>query len=148
MSAGLRRGGAALAFAALASLGANGEVTARDAWVRGTVPAQKSTGAFMTLLSSEDAKLVGVATPAARRTEMHTTTMQSGVMQMQAMEAIELPAGKPVQLRPGGHHLMLLGLTGALKEGDAVPLVLTIEGRQRKRTQVEVKAVVRPLGAR
>ena len=147
MSAAWRRG-AALAFAALASLGARGEVTAREAWVRGTVPAQKSTGAFMTLTSSEDAKLVGVATPAAKRIEIHTSSMQSGVVQMQALEAIDLPAGKPVQLRPGGHHLMLLGLTGALREGERVPLVLTIEGRERKRTQVEVKAVVRPLGAR
>lgn len=128
--------------------GALAEVTARDAWVRGTVPAQKSTGAFMTLVSSEDAKVVAVASPIAKRAEIHESAVHSGVMHMHAVEALELPAGKPVVLRPGSYHVMLLGLKGQVREGEPVPLTLTIEARDRKRTTLEVKATVRPLASR
>jgi copper(I)-binding protein len=62
------------------------------------------------------------------------------------VEAISLPAGKRVELKPGSFHIMLVGLTRALAAGDAVPLTLTIEEAGGKRTQVEVRAQVRPLG--
>ena len=127
---------------------AHAGVTAADAWIRGTVPAQKSTGAFMTLTSTGQAKLVGVSTPVAKRAEIHSSSNASGVMQMQAVEAVELPAGQRVELKPGGYHVMLLGLSAPLKEGDVVPLTLTVEGPDRKRSSVEVKARVRPLAAR
>lgn len=129
-----------------ASTLANAAVTAKDAWVRGTVPAQKSTGAFLTLESSEDAKVVGVKSPAAKMAEIHSSAMKDGVMHMHAMEALVLPAGKRVELKPGGHHVMLMGLAKALREGDTVPLVFTIEDGKGKRTTLEVKAPVRPLG--
>jgi copper(I)-binding protein len=127
---------------------AHAGVTASEAWVRGTVPAQKSTGAFMTLTSTGPAKLVAVSTPAAKRAEIHLSSSASGVMQMKAVDAIDLPAGQRVELKPGGYHVMLLGLTAPLKEGDLVPLTLTVEGADRKRSSVEVKARVRPLAAR
>lgn len=124
---------------------AYGEVTVKDAWVRGTVPAQKSTGAFMTLKSSADAKLVGAATTASKIVEIHSSSMHGGVAHMQAVEAIDLPAGKDVKLQPGGFHVMLLGLTSPLKAGDTVPITLTIQDKSGKRSRVEVKAEVRPL---
>ena len=64
-------------------------------------------------------------------------------------EATGLPAGtlhRVLELRPGGHHIMLMGLTGPVKDGAKVPLTLTIEDRQGKRSRVEVSAAVRPLG--
>jgi hypothetical protein len=127
---------------------AHAQVTVRDAWVRGTVPAQKSTGAFMTLTSGEDARVVAIASPIARQAEIHESSMHGGVMHMHGVEALELPAGKAVELKPGGFHVMLMGLKGPVREGDTVPLTLTIEGRDRKRTTLEVKAAVRPLGSR
>jgi copper(I)-binding protein len=133
-------------FLVVSSLAAHAEVTAKDAWVRGTVPAQTTTGAFVTLTSSEDAKLVGVRSAAAKQVELHSSMMMGGVMHMHAMDAIALPAGKPVELKPGGNHVMLMGLVKPLAAGDAVPLVFTIEDRQGKRFPVEVKAAVRPLG--
>ena len=140
--------GAMAAVAALAAPVALAGVTASDAWIRGTVAAQKSTGAFMTLASSEDARLVAVAAPIAKRTEIHSSSMVNGVASMQAVEAIELPRGRRVELKPGGYHVMLLGLARPLREGESVPLTLTVEGRDGKRRSVEVKAVVRPLAAR
>ncbi|MDQ3026632.1 MAG: copper chaperone PCu(A)C [Pseudomonadota bacterium] len=137
-----------LAFVLAASSLAHAEVTAKDAWVRGTVPAQKITGAFMTLTSTEDAKIVGAASPAAKKTEIHASMMMGGVNHMHAIDAIALPAGKPVELKPGGNHVMLMDLTRQVLPGESVPIVFTIEGKDGKRTQVEVKAQVRPLGSR
>jgi copper(I)-binding protein len=57
-----------------------------------------------------------------------------------------LPAGKRVELKPGGLHVMLVGLARPLGAGDRVALTFTIEDRQGRRTQLEVSAEVRPLG--
>ena len=125
---------------------AQAEVKASSAWVRGTVPAQTTTGAFLTLESTESVKVVGVKTPSARTAEIHASDMKDGVMHMHALESLALPAGKAVELKPGGHHVMLMGLAKALGEGDAVTLVFTIEDAKGKRTSLEVRAPVRPLG--
>ena len=137
-----------LLFAALAMAAglAQASVTATDAWVRGTVAAQKTTGAFVTLQSSEESRLVAVTTPAARSAEIHASEQKQGVMHMHALDAIALPAGQRVELKPGGFHIMLVGLTRALSAGDTVPLTFTFEDRQGKRTRIEVRAQVRPLG--
>jgi copper(I)-binding protein len=129
-----------LGFNALAA------VTATDAWVRGTVPAQKTTGAFVTFESSDAARVVGVKSTAAQTVEIHSSQHKDGVMHMHAVESIALPAGKRVELKPGGYHVMLVNLTKPLAAGDKVPLVFTIEDGQGKRTTLEVKAEVRPLG--
>jgi copper(I)-binding protein len=136
----------ALGAALLIAATANAAVTATDAWVRGTVPAQKTTGAFVTLRSSDEAKLVSVTTPAAKSAEIHASEEKMGVMHMHAMDTLALPAGKAVELKPGSFHIMLVGLTRALGAGDHVPLTLTIEDRNGRRSQVEVSAEVRPLG--
>ncbi len=130
---------------ATSSLGATAEVTVSDAWVRGTVPAQKSTGAFMTLPSTDHARIVEVRTPLARTAEIHASEMQGGVMQMHAMEDFLLLPGKRVELKPGGYHIMLMGLARPLAAGDTVPLTIVIEEAKGKRQTLEVKAEVRPL---
>ena len=121
---------------------------ATGAWVRATVPSQKSTGAFVTFTSNEDAKIVSVASPAASVAELHTSSMEGGVMQMRAVEAIALPAGKAVELKPGATHVMLMGLTKQPRAGDSFPLVFTVEDRRGKRSTLEVSATVRPIGSR
>lgn len=138
-----------LAVIALLAAGmgaAHAAVTATDAWVRGTVAAQKTTGAFVVLESSEEARLVGVRTPAAASAEIHASEQVAGVMHMHALDALALPAGRRVELRPGSYHIMLFGLTHALAAGEQVPLTLTIEDRQGRRSRVEVRAEVRALG--
>ena len=121
-------------------------VTATEAWVRGTVAAQKATGAFVTLEASENSKVVGVSSPAAKTAEIHASEHKDGVMHMHAVESLSLPAGQRVELKPGGYHVMLEGLARPLAAGDKVPLTFTIEDRSGKRTTLEVKAEVRPLG--
>jgi copper(I)-binding protein len=135
-----------LAVLALCAGAAQASVTATQAWVRGTVPAQKTTGAFVTLRSSEGARLVAVTTPAAESAEIHASGEKHGVMHMHALDSIDLPAGRSVELKPGGFHIMLVNLTRPLAAGEQVPLTFTVEDRRGKRSRVEVRAQVRPLG--
>jgi periplasmic copper chaperone A len=137
---------AAVIAIALASASAFAEVTVKDAWVRGTVAAQKTTGAFMTLTSSEDAKVVAVRSPVAKEAEIHQSMMHDGVAHMHPAESLALPSGQAVQLKPGGYHVMLMGLAKPVFPGDKVPMTLTIEDAKGKRSTLEVQAVVRPLG--
>jgi len=123
------------------------QVAVRDAWVRGTVAGQKTTGAFMQLTSPADAMLVDVASPAAKFVEIHEMKNEGGMMKMKAIDKLPLPAGKPVALTPGGYHVMLFDLKQPLKEGDVVPLTLTIEDKAGKKSSVEVKATVKALTA-
>src|SRR5204863_537891 len=92
------------------ALAAQAEVTATHAWVRGMVPAQTATGAFVTLQSTVEAKLVGASSPIAKMAEIHRTEMTGGTNHMHEAESVALPAGKAVSLAPGGYHVMLMGL--------------------------------------
>jgi len=125
------------------------QVTVKDPWVRGTVTGQKTTGAFMTITSSGSAaRLVSVSSPVAGVAEIHEMAMSNGTMRMRALDAgLALPAGKPVELKPGSYHVMLMDLKQPVKAGDTVPLSLVIEGADKSRQTVEVKAAVQALGA-
>ena len=122
-------------------------VVVSDAWVRGTVGAQTATGAFMTLTAPADTELVAVATPAAGTAELHEMKMDAGVMKMRPVASIPLPAGKPVQLSPGGFHVMLVGLKAPLPAEQPVTLTLTFRDKAGVRTTQDVRASVRPLTA-
>ncbi len=137
----------ALTAALLAAGAAVAQTTIQDAWVRGMVAPQRATGAFMKITSPQGGKLVGVSSPVARVAEVHEMVMQGDVMAMRAIEALELPAGKAVELKPGGHHLMLMGIEQPLKAGETVPLTLTIESRDGKRETLELKVPVKALAA-
>jgi periplasmic copper chaperone A len=144
MSSPLMIAGLALALASPPTIA---QVQVTDAWVRGTVPGQRATGAFMQLASPGDSALVAVSSPAAKAAEIHTMTLEGGVMRMRAIDSLALPAGKTVELKPGGYHVMLLDLAQPLKEGDSVPVVLTFADATGRKTSQEVKATVRALTA-
>jgi copper(I)-binding protein len=135
------------ALAGAAALPAAAQVVVTDPWVRGTVAGQKATGAFMQLKSATDAGLVGAASPVAGIVEVHEMKMEGGMMKMNAVDRLPLPAGKTVELKPGGYHVMLMDLKQPLKEGETVPVTLTFEDKAGKKQTVEVKAPVRPLAA-
>ena len=136
-----------LAVSVSAAAGAQAQVTVKDAWVRATVPQQKSTSAFFQLSAGSDARLVSVSTPVTPVAEIHEMAMRDGVMRMRKLDAgIALPAGKTVELTPGGQHIMLMDLAQQVKAGDKVPLTLVFEDRNGKRETQQVEATVRPLG--
>ena len=135
--------------AAMVGLACNAwsQVTVSDAWVRGTVKGQNATGAFMTLKSPADAVFKRAESAAADKVEIHEMKMDGNIMRMKAVPQLEVPAGKPVELGPGGYHVMLLGLKKPLAKGDKVALKLHFEGRDKKAQVVEVQAEVRDLAA-
>jgi len=124
---------------------AHAQVKVTDAWVRGTVAQQKASGAFMQITSPQGGKLLEVSSPVAGVAEIHEMAMQGDMMRMRAVPALELPAGKAVELKPGGYHVMLMDLKQQLKPGDSVPLTLVVEGKDGKRETVNVKVPVRAL---
>jgi copper(I)-binding protein len=121
-------------------------VKVEDAWVRGTVAAQKATGAFMRLTANKDARLVGASSPAAGVTEIHEMTMENDVMKMRQIPGLDLAAGRTMELKPGGYHVMLLDLKGQVKGGDTVPLTLIFEDADKQRFTQEVQVPVMALG--
>jgi copper(I)-binding protein len=133
---------AALIFAAFPVMA---QVTVKDPWVRATVSAQKATGAFMQITSAQDARLVEARSPVAGVVEVHEMVMEKDVMKMRAIKGLDLPAGKTVELKPGGYHVMLMDLKEQMKEGATVPVTLVIEDKDKKRSTIEVKAPVKPL---
>jgi len=126
---------------------AQAQVSVKDAWVRATVPQQKATGAFMQIVSAKDARLVEAKSPVAGVVEIHEMAMVDQVMKMRAIPRLDLPAGKAVELKPGGYHVMLLDLKGQVKDGDTVPLTLVVEGKDGKRQTLDLKVPARPLNA-
>ena len=132
-------------IAASASAFAQSSVEIKDPWVRATVAQQKATGAFMQLIAKVDSKLVEVQSPVAGVVEIHEMAMNNNVMKMRQIPGLALPAGKAVELKPGGYHVMLLDLKQELKAGDAVPVTLVIEGAGGQRETLEIKAPVKAL---
>jgi copper(I)-binding protein len=126
---------------------ASAQTTVSEPWVRGTVPQQKATGMFGRIQSVQGGKVVSASSPQAGVVEIHEMAMEGNVMKMRALTALELPAGKAVELKPGGHHVMLMDLKQPLKAGDTVSVNLVVEGKDGKRETVVVKAPVRALGA-
>jgi copper(I)-binding protein len=133
--------------ALLAAFQANAQTTATDAWVRGTVAQQKTTGLFVKLTSVKGGQLVSASSPVSRVAEVHVMSMKGDVMTMRQVPALDLPAGKTVSLEPNGAHVMLIDLKQALKAGDIVPVTLVIEDRDKKRETLDVNARVEALGA-
>ncbi len=119
------------------------DVAIKDAWVRTTVPGQKASGAFMTLTSKADLKLVGASSPVAGVTEVHEMKMSGDVMQMRAIPSLDLPAGKAVALRPGGLHVMLLDLKAALPKDSTVPMTLVFKDAKGVQSQLQISLPVR-----
>ncbi len=123
-------------------------IDVKDAWVRGTVPAQKTTGAFMEITAKSAVRLVGVASTVAGTVEIHNMTMQNGVMKMFRVEGIDVPAGKTIMLAPGGYHVMMMGLKQQMKPGDKVPLDLLIESADKKRETISLQVEVRDIAGK
>ena len=118
-------------------------VEVKDAWVRTSVQGQTATGAFMKITAKDNAKLVAASTPVAGVTEVHEMKMDGDVMKMRAVEGgLELPAGKTVELKPGGYHVMLMDLKAALPKDSTIPLTLVFKDAKGVESKVELKVPV------
>jgi hypothetical protein len=121
-------------------------VKVEGAWVRGTVPRQQATGAFMRLTAAKSVRLVGASSPVAGVVEIHEMALDNNVMRMRPVPGLELAAGRTVELKPGGYHVMLMSLKAQVKGGDAVPITLVFEDEAKRRFTQDIVAPAAALG--
>ena len=107
-----------------------GSITVQDAYARSASPTAKTGAAFMQIVNDgPDDRLIGAASPAADVVQLHTHVESGdGVMQMKHVEdGFDMPAGSTLSMERGGKHVMMMGLTAPLAQGDVVPVTLTFE---------------------
>lgn len=119
---------------------------ADNVWTRATAPKQPAAGVYMDLSADAPVSLVGGASPVAERVELHTMAMDKGVMVMRRVNEIPVKPGQPVQLKPGGLHVMLIGLKSPLKAGESVPLTLQVREADGRIKELALQAEVRGAG--
>lgn len=112
------------------------------AWVRASVAGQQGTGAFMKLTASQPTQLVGVSSPVAGVAQVHEMKMEGEVMRMRPLRRLDLPAGRAVELRPGGYHIMLLDLKQVLKPGSSVAMTLSFRDAKGAESKLELQVPV------
>ena len=117
-------------------------VAVDGAWARTSVQGQKGTGAFMKLTAKSDLKLVSASSPVAGITEVHEMKMEGDLMKMRAIPSLDLPAGKAVELKPGGYHVMLLDLKMPLAKDTTVPMTLVFKDAKGVQSKLELQVPV------
>ena len=116
---------AAALLAAAPALAQAQAVAIEQPWARATTASAKVGGAFMTLKGGAAAdRLMSASSPVAGTAEVHQTVNDKGVMKMQPVAELPIEAGKAVELKPGGYHIMLMDLKRPLKAGETFPLTL------------------------
>ena len=118
-------------------------VTIEDAWVRPTAPGQDVGAAYMTLLSTQNTSMVNAESNVTKSVEIHSMTMQNGVMKMRMLETLALAANKSYKLEPGGFHLMMFDLKKPLTEGQFVEFELTFKSDDAKSKQKVFKQKIK-----
>ena len=134
------------ASAAFADGAKAGGLSVQHPWARETAAGQAAGGGFMAIANtgSRGDQLVSGTSPVAAEVQLHSMTMDGGVMRMRRLTAgLAIPAGTTVELRPGGLHLMFIGLKRPLREGERFPVTL----RFQRAGRVTVQFAVRPVGA-
>jgi periplasmic copper chaperone A len=116
-----------------------GQVEIKDAWARATPGKAENGAAYLTIETPAPDKLVAVSSPAAKKTTLHTMTMDGGVMKMRPLDGLDVPANQPVTLKPGSIHIMLQGLNEPLQAGKSFPLTLTFEKAGERKVEVAVE---------
>ena len=129
-----------IAISAAAHDYTQGDIHIMKPWSR-PLPAVSANGAaYMTLMNKGNGpdKLLSISTPAARKAELHNHTMEGGMMKMRPVGTLAITPGDAAVLQPGGLHVMLLGLTEPLVDGNAFPLTLHFEHAG----SIEVKVMI------
>lgn len=120
-----------------------GDLIVRHPWTRATPPGSKVAAGYLEIRNSgrQPDRLIGASTPAAERVELHVIVHQGDIRRMRAVEAFDLPPRERLALRPGGPHLMIMGLKRDFAKGERVPLTLRFEKAGELRVELEVQAI-------
>jgi copper(I)-binding protein len=130
------------------AMGQTGQLEIKTPWARATPGHAENGAVYLTIISPTADRLTAASSPVAKKVELHTMSMQGGVMKMRPLAAIVIPAGQPVTLSPGGIHMMLEGLTQPLREGQPFPLTLSFDhaGPQQVTVAIEKAGAMGPGG--
>ncbi len=122
-----------------------GEIAVVHPWARATASTAKTGAAYMTIRNggADTDRLVAVSSSVSKKAGLHESLMEDDIMKMRPADAIDVPAGGTVALKPGSYHVMFMGLKGALKKGTSFPLTLVFE----KAGEVDVMVKVMKAGA-
>jgi periplasmic copper chaperone A len=124
-----------------------GSLVIEAPWIRATPAGAKVAGGYLKITNTGQQvdRFIGCSLPVAAEVQVHETTMNDGVMKMRRLEkGLDIGAGKSVELKPGGYHLMFTGLREGLKEKQTIKGTLIFE----KAGSVEVEYSVAPVGAK
>ena len=135
------------ALGLVVSLGAVAQpLRIEQGYAREMPPGQTNSAAFMTLANTgeQPLALVDAACDCAERAEIHAHRHQDGLMRMEKVDRLEVPAHGQVELKPGGYHLMLLGLKRPLRVGEQVTVTLRDEAGAAFTAQLPVVSLVKP----
>jgi len=117
------------------------ETTIEEAWVRLPPPVADTAAAYMKIENhgDHDVEITGIETTIATSPEFHSMEMHDGMMNMQKMEKVIVPAHGEISFSPGGNHLMLVGLTTPLKAGSHIMMTLKTSDGESIMVHAEVK---------
>ncbi len=117
-----------------------GDLTIHKPWARASIGQAQAGAAYLTVMNkgSLPDRLIAAEGTVANRVELHTHMMDGGVMRMRPVKAIEVAPGEPAVLKPGGLHVMLMGLKAPLVKGESFPLTLVFEKAGRIEVDVPI----------
>ena len=130
---------AAALAAANTALAQSNQLEVSNAWARATPGKAENGAAYVTILSPTPDRLLSASSPAAKKAELHTMEMAGMVMKMRPIAGLDIPAGQPIALKPGGEHIMLIGLQQPLREGQSFTLTLNFEKAGARTVSVAVE---------
>ncbi len=118
-----------------------GDIDIGHPYARVTAAGQPIGGGYLTLDNKgRDDKLLSARAAVSASVELHSMSMEGDVMRMREVDSVALPSGKKVELKPGGFHIMFVGLKAPLKAGDKFPMTLKFEKAGEVEVMVSVEA--------
>ena len=117
------------------------EISVTDPWARASITESRPAAAYMTIESSSGDRLIGITTPVAENVVIHAVREEDGINRMVHLPALDIPAGEPVTLAPGGMHAMLTDIDAKLVEGESFPMTLRFEKAPEMTLEVPVLGI-------
>lgn len=111
------------------------------AWVRPTVKSQTSTGGYLKIMAHADGKIVGASSTIAERTEIHEMSMDGDIMRMRQVQSVEVEEGDILDFKPGGYHVMFMGLNAPIAKDQEIIFKLEFESKDGIKSSIPVKAL-------
>ena len=115
----------------------------KNQWVRASNDGQDVSAAYMTIISNEDTSLITIDSDVADVIEIHSMSMENGVMKMRMLDTLDLTAGKPTELSPGGFHLMLFDLKKPLTAGKEAHFTLHFKNKAGQEKTISVTSPIK-----